>query len=726
MEENSTSNDDGERKGGTPARFFFSGKDLLRLAQLQQQQQQQAFAIREAKAAEEEEEEEDKESVLAAALSADPFLLEHDPFEPLTQEEAEEEDIFAATTTAARALEAVVLGKVFGESLLRTKKRKRSSAASFPPVDGTCFIDELTRELAARVVRFLPFLDKLHLRQASSSWRNHVHGSCPILRRSVKVAALKELAKNFRQGSLFSCGGTSPLTQPLQLFFHSKQGQAEQGTCEYLSFPLVEQRGREGMQTEGEALQELMACCSAATFGRGREEVLDPSYRDALQLSPALFDTNFHVAEYDILDKIKRVIAPRSWRIRAELYKLNIYAAGGHFKAHVDTPRGDGMFGSLVVCLPTSFKGGQLLVRHSGRQVVFPLGGEDEGGDTNGREEEGGGQLRCEVKWAAFYSDCEHEILPVTEGHRITLTYNLYSEPEREPPPGKQRNKVKEQEEKGEEKTTNDKEQNGDGSAQQQALNVGIVRSKLKDLLVDEGCFPEAQLRLHRSHRLPSSQSFLLKGFDAVVQEAAESLGLETSLKCFFAHHQLSRPPWWAAAAPYALLMCDAFPRAISVSDFVVCEGADLDGLTFLLERYPLPLHRLVDAIPFDEAQAHPGWLHRRAERLVELMAGQGFTRGEAQSLLLELVEEAAEEEEERKREEENEDEEEQEQEEEKDRDGMHRLPKKAVQWCTEKPMKARDTLAAVTAAWGNSPCTWGFYVSAVLLVELPSWQQRR
>lgn len=37
------------------------------------------------------------------------------------------------------------------------------------------------------------------------------------------------------------------------------------------------------------------------------------------------------------------------------------------------------------------------------------------------------------IKWAAFFSDVEHEILPVTSGHRITLTYNLYSSSERLP-----------------------------------------------------------------------------------------------------------------------------------------------------------------------------------------------------------------------------------------------------------------------------------------------------
>lgn len=30
------------------------------------------------------------------------------------------------------------------------------------------------------------------------------------------------------------------------------------------------------------------------------------------------------------------------------------------------------------------------------------------------------------INWAAFYSDCVHEVKEVTSGHRVTLTYNLY------------------------------------------------------------------------------------------------------------------------------------------------------------------------------------------------------------------------------------------------------------------------------------------------------------
>lgn len=84
------------------------------------------------------------------------------------------------------------------------------------------------------------------------------------------------------------------------------------------------------------------------------------------------------------------------------------------FKAHVDTPRSSDQFGSLVVSLPLSHKGGALEVRHQGKTVTF-----DWSSPTDTTE-------APSIKWAAFYSDCEHEVLEVTEGHRLTLTYNLY------------------------------------------------------------------------------------------------------------------------------------------------------------------------------------------------------------------------------------------------------------------------------------------------------------
>ena len=35
---------------------------------------------------------------------------------------------------------------------------------------------------------------------------------------------------------------------------------------------------------------------------------------------------------------------------------------------------------------------------------------------------------RCH--WVSFFTDCEHEVMPVEEGYRVTLAYNLYFQDE--------------------------------------------------------------------------------------------------------------------------------------------------------------------------------------------------------------------------------------------------------------------------------------------------------
>ena len=76
----------------------------------------------------------------------------------------------------------------------------------------------------------------------------------------------------------------------------------------------------------------------------------------------------------------------------------------------MDTPQSVTHFGTLVVCLPHPHQGGQLRVSHKGGETVWDWSNEN----------------AESIKWAAFYSDCEHEVLEVQSGHRVTLTYNLY------------------------------------------------------------------------------------------------------------------------------------------------------------------------------------------------------------------------------------------------------------------------------------------------------------
>ena len=86
-----------------------------------------------------------------------------------------------------------------------------------------------------------------------------------------------------------------------------------------------------------------------------------------------------------------------------------VYEAGGFFAPHKDSEKAPGMFGTLVVTLPSTHAGGALEVRHDGETVRFASG---EGPLTD-------------AGWCAFYADCEHEILRVESGYRVALTYNL-------------------------------------------------------------------------------------------------------------------------------------------------------------------------------------------------------------------------------------------------------------------------------------------------------------
>lgn len=72
----------------------------------------------------------------------------------------------------------------------------------------------------------------------------------------------------------------------------------------------------------------------------------------------------------------------------------------------ISTEKYPGMFGTLVICLPCSHGGGDVVVKHCGETKTFQTSGVDQ-------------------SFACWYSDVHHEVLPVTEGYRVVLTYNL-------------------------------------------------------------------------------------------------------------------------------------------------------------------------------------------------------------------------------------------------------------------------------------------------------------
>ncbi|CZS83442.1 unnamed protein product [Fusarium graminearum] len=126
--------------------------------------------------------------------------------------------------------------------------------------------------------------------------------------------------------------------------------------------------------------------------------------------------TDFNLAAYGILETINQTLVQskhsekRAVAVKAELCKLDVFSAESDTSQPlVNNPDLGRQMGSLVVCLPVAHKGGQIAFRHDGQQVEF----------------DGASQHSETIQWAAFLSACEHEVLPITEGHRVMLTYNL-------------------------------------------------------------------------------------------------------------------------------------------------------------------------------------------------------------------------------------------------------------------------------------------------------------
>ncbi|KAL7278474.1 hypothetical protein ACG7TL_007473 [Trametes sanguinea] len=241
------------------------------------------------------------------------------------------------------------------------------------------------------------------------------------------------------------CYGTVPLNEDDFVLFYGKDENARRINLSHAT---------------NEQLQHLAETCDPATYGLGGEDVLDETYRKAGKLDARHFSLNWSPAQVGLLDIVRdqlffetasrRIPSDKATTIRAELYKLNVYGEPlnrppgssryadrqayawiikgpqSFFKPHVDTPRDDTMFGSIVIVFPTMHEGGELVLRSyyklddETRQDQWTVDSSSLLSQTNASS----------IAYIAFFSDIEHEVLPVQSGYRVTITYNLHFVPE--------------------------------------------------------------------------------------------------------------------------------------------------------------------------------------------------------------------------------------------------------------------------------------------------------
>jgi 2OG-Fe(II) oxygenase superfamily len=158
--------------------------------------------------------------------------------------------------------------------------------------------------------------------------------------------------------------------------------------------------------------EDIAKAARKAPFGKGMHTVTDTSVRSAWEIDAA--DVSFANptwAKYlsGMVEVVKDGLGLDSWNIEAHLYKLLLYEQGDFFLPHKDSEKEKGMFGTMVVGLPSKHEDGELLVRLDGQESVIDFSKVPS----------------YEIPYTAFFADCEHEIRPVTSGYRLCLTYNL-------------------------------------------------------------------------------------------------------------------------------------------------------------------------------------------------------------------------------------------------------------------------------------------------------------
>jgi hypothetical protein len=167
-----------------------------------------------------------------------------------------------------------------------------------------------------------------------------------------------------------------------------------------------------GFPASSKQIIEMIKAAHKAPYGKGSQTILDTRVRSAWEIDAqdmTLLNPSWNKQLENILNEVKKGLDLELRTVSATLYKMLIYEQGDFFLPHKDSEKEPGMFGTLIIGLPSKHTGGPLLIRFDGKESNIHFS------DANAYE----------MPFAAFYADCEHEIQPITSGYRICLVYNL-------------------------------------------------------------------------------------------------------------------------------------------------------------------------------------------------------------------------------------------------------------------------------------------------------------
>jgi hypothetical protein len=175
----------------------------------------------------------------------------------------------------------------------------------------------------------------------------------------------------------------------------------------------IEGIGEISLPINTEQIKEIIKQAHKAAFGKGSKTIIDTKVRSVWEIDAnkiSFLNPNWEKTVKKIIVNVKEGLGIEEQTISTSLYKLLVYEEGDFFVAHKDSEKESGMFGTLVVVLPSKHTGGELHVRFDGKEEIIDFV------ETINN---------YEIPFVAFYADCEHEIKKIISGYRVALVYNL-------------------------------------------------------------------------------------------------------------------------------------------------------------------------------------------------------------------------------------------------------------------------------------------------------------
>ncbi|PLW41895.1 hypothetical protein PCANC_11051 [Puccinia coronata f. sp. avenae] len=160
---------------------------------------------------------------------------------------------------------------------------------------------------------------------------------------------LNKAFNDIKAPGTFAAWGALPTTPPAGL---NVDGVGD------IAFPLQE-----------ETMRQLIAKSHQAPYGRRSETLVDVSVRNTWEINGDqlhFFDPDWVRYVLRLSHLVATTLGIKE-TIRLDLYKMLIYETEAMFKAHTDTEETPGMFGTLIICLPSAHTGGEVIVRHHGQ-----------------------------------------------------------------------------------------------------------------------------------------------------------------------------------------------------------------------------------------------------------------------------------------------------------------------------------------------------------------------